>query len=303
MSYHPGEIEVQERAGVRLIAERNKGVYREMPDVAMDFLSSQPFLFLGAAEEDGTMWASAVFGVPGFVRASDPRTVIVGSLPADGDPLLRCLFAGNPVATIAMDFATRRRMRTNGMISAVGPASFTLQTDQVYGNCPKYIQAREWTLREGIQAESSTAGFMTLTKEALSLISRADTFFIASHHPESGADVSHRGGMPGFVVAEDNETLAFPDYRGNAMFNTLGNLNEYPQAGLLFIDFDSGSLLQLTGTVEIEWDVEGSPHDLLGTERIVRFHLERGRLMRNAMPLTWSPVQYSPANPKVRAEG
>lgn len=137
---------------------------------------------------------------------------------------------------------------------------------------------------------------MALPNEAIAIVSNAYTSFIASHHPEYGADVSHRGGMPGFIQAENDETLVFSDYKGNGMFNTLGNLNGYLQAGLLFMDFNSGSLLQLSGTAEIEWDVTKGRVSFPGAERLIRFRLDRGHLTRNAMPWNWSSAQFSPAN-------
>src|SRR3546814_14766932 len=70
---------------------------------------------------------------------------------------------------------------------------------------------------------------------------------------EQGADVSHRGGRPGFVrVTEDDgrSVLTIPDFSGNQFFNTLGNIAINPRAGLLFVDFATGDLLTLTGRSE-----------------------------------------------------
>jgi hypothetical protein len=67
----------------------------------------------------------------------------------------------------------------------------------------------------------------------------------------SGVDVSHRGGKPGFVRLDDDCTLIVPDFSGNCQFNTFGNLELNPRAGMLFVDFDRGNLLYLTGTAEV----------------------------------------------------
>ncbi|WP_261304990.1 pyridoxamine 5'-phosphate oxidase family protein [Paenibacillus andongensis] len=303
MTYHPGEIQVQERAGLRHIAERSRGIRSDIPDVAKIFLEQQPFLIIGAPKDDGTVWASALFGAPGFVKVVDPRSIALDGYTEVTDPITCGLRLGYPVATIAMDFAGRRRMRANGIITAVDRGRLEIATEQVYANCPKYIQARMWSPKEeGTILAQSNISFISLPNEAMAIVRNADTCFIASHHPEYGADVSHRGGMPGFIKTENDKTLVFPDYTGNAMFNTLGNLNGYPQAGLLFMDFDSGSLLQLTGTAEVEWDVSKSRFSLPGAERLIRFRLERGHLTRNAMPLNWSSAQFSPANPRTQEE-
>ena len=97
-----------------------------------------------------------------------------------------------------------------------------------------------------------------LDDAARALIAAADTFFVASRsRPEVGSggglDMSHRGGRPGFVGVH-GDTLAIPDFRGNRFFNTLGNLLGDPRAGLLFVDFASGDLLQLQGRADDRLD-------------------------------------------------
>jgi hypothetical protein len=79
----------------------------------------------------------------------------------------------------------------------------------------------------------------------------ADTFFVASAHPEQGVDASHRGGLPGFVQVLDQHRLRIPNFLGNSMFNTLGNFVSYLDAGLVFLDFDRSQVLQLSGRPEI----------------------------------------------------
>jgi hypothetical protein len=120
-----------------------------------------------------------------------------------------------------------------------------------------------------------------------SLIERADTFFIASWHGEGGADASHRGGRPGFVRVLDDRTLAFADYPGNNMFNTLGNLVGHPRIGLLFIDFERGDLVQLTGRARIQWEPQTT----------VRVELEEVRETPGGFPLRFSLLEPSPFNP------
>ncbi len=114
-------------------------------------------------------------------------------------------------------------------------------------------------------------------------IGNADTLFIASFHPEGGADASHRGGFPGFVRVIGDDQLVFPDYPGNAMFNTLGNLAEYPRAGLLFVDFTTGDVLQITARAHVESDFD------------VRLDVDEVRETRAASPLRFRLVEYSPA--------
>ena len=106
-----------------------------------------------------------------------------------------------------------------------------------------------------------------------------------------GVDVSHRGGKPGFVRVDENEAgtlLTLPDFRGNFFFNTLGNIVAYPHAGLLFVDYANGDLLQLTGHAQIVWDGPELGR-FLGAQRLLRVRVERSVWMPRALPLRWSP--------------
>ncbi|GGD50580.1 pyridoxamine 5'-phosphate oxidase family protein [Paenibacillus nasutitermitis] len=296
MKYHPDEIRIQERAGVRHIADRKSDIYSSIPLVAQSFLEAQPYFIMGAAQENGSVWATAIFDNPGFVQVMDARTLQIHAFPISNDPMYECITEGNHLGTIGIDFSTRRRMRTNGIVRKKETDGFVLEVHQVYSNCPKYIQAREIIKSNEPSGDRRGFALSSLTEDVLRWIHHADTFFIASHHPDFGADVSHRGGMPGFVQAEDDHTIVFPDYKGNSMFNTLGNFLSHPQGGLLFLDFETGDLLQISGTVEIDWGTS-SRNRFAGAERILRFHVEQAWLTLNGMPLTWRLPDYSPANP------
>src|SRR5262249_5180350 len=153
-----------------------------------------------------------------------------------------------------------------------GDAIF-LHLAEAYPNCPKYIRPRHLLVREpgrddlpGPPLRSSS-----LSPSQRGWIRRADTFFIASFHPRGGADASHRGGTPGFVRANADGSLEFPDYAGNNMFNTLGNIVEQPRAGLLFLDFDSGDALQLTGEASLDGSGEAVRSHAGAAKLVVRF--------------------------------
>lgn len=219
------------------------------------------------------------------------------ALPGDGDPLRGALGEGSEVGLVVLDLSTRRRLRLNGPASA-GADGFTLRTRQVYANCTRYIQARSCEPSGEHQASRAVSRTDALGDELQQWIGRADTFFIASAHPEGGADASHRGGFPGFVRVVDGRTLTWPDYDGNRMFNTLGNLVDNPRAGLLFLDFENGRTLQLSGTAFAAWDparAAGHP----GAQRLVDFSMEEAVVTDGATALRWRFVDYSPDNPWV----
>ena len=297
MKFHAGEIAVQSRACVGDEAARNgAGIHSQIPVPAYYFLQQRRFVFAGFADESGSVWCSILTGEPGFLQATPPETLAI-QLNANADHLLlRHLEREQDFGLLVIDFATRRRMRFNGKAHIID-SKIVLRTREVFGNCPRYIQMR--TIVETKNPLPSTPA--STACEALSplqseLITKSDTFFIATSFKETGADVSHRGGMPGFVQVLGPSLLAWPDYDGNKMFQTLGNLTVSPAAGLLFVDFDSGDTLQLTGTTEIVWDEE-AVRDVPGAQRLIRFHIERVISTSNVIPFTWKFIEYSPFNP------
>jgi len=184
----------------------------------------------------------------------------------------------------------------NGRVA--GPAwPLRIAVDEVFANCPKYIQRRALAGDGGSGARAaSTAVTDALTREQQLRIARADTFFIASSHPERGLDASHRGGAPGFVEVLDERRIAWPDYKGNAMFQTLGNLASDPNAGVAFADFASGDVLQLSGRAHVDWDPARAAR-FPGAERVVEFSIDEVRETPGALPLRAGAVEPSPFNP------
>ncbi|MDR5671235.1 pyridoxamine 5'-phosphate oxidase family protein, partial [Burkholderia cenocepacia] len=87
---------------------------------------------------------------------------------------------------------------------------------------------------------------------------------------ERQVDVSHRGGKAGFVRIGDDGVLTIPDFAGNLFFATLGNFRVNPRAGIVFADFETGDVLQMTGEAEVDLD---SPEiaAFQGAERLWRF--------------------------------
>lgn len=267
MFTHAGEVHVQHRAGYARDGLGSAGVGVRLPPPAREFLSEQRMLVLAGRDAAGAVWAEPLYGPPGFVRAEGERTVAVDALPR----LLR-LADGDDVGAIAIDPATRRRMRVNG-IARARQGGFAIEADQAFANCPKYITPR--SIRSEARHPASMSIEPSLTPAAREVIATADTFFVATAAAGLGADASHRGGEPGFVRVTGDHTVSWPDYRGNAMFMTLGNLHVDPACGLLFPDWTgTGPALHLTGRASTDWDpdrVAGFP----GAERIVDFTVER----------------------------
>ena len=304
--YHPGELVVQRRANEAELAQRNGGVLADViPMGALRFIGQQSLAILGSLDREGNVWASVLVGEPGFISSPEGQTVeldVTQRRSATDDPLWTNIGTNEEVGMLVIDLSTRRRLRVNGRIHPLDDTRFELTVRQAYPNCPKYIQRRHLFLPEGIartQTYASRRG-VALAEEQRALIASADTLFVASADPAHGVDTSHRGGQPGFVRVLDDRRIRIPDYVGNSMFNTLGNFVSYPHAGLVFVDFDNSRTLQLTGRVEILWDLDDPEDETGGTRRY--WDLEVEQWLETPLPrqLRWELLDYSPHDPRPR---
>jgi predicted pyridoxine 5'-phosphate oxidase superfamily flavin-nucleotide-binding protein len=287
-AFHAGEIEVQSRLDAREDAERvRRAMGSEIPLGIRAFIREQRLAVASSLDARDRPWASLLVGPPGFVEAVDAQLLRIAAAPAPGDPLAANLSVRPELGLLLIDLRNRRRLRLNGR-GLLSPDGVFLLADAVYANCPRYIQKRRLVADSDEQPRAARLA-SSLDARARALVAGADTFFIATWHPDGGADASHRGGRPGFVHVTDAQTLEFPDYPGNNMFNTLGNLAGQAGAGLLFVDFARGDLVQLAGRAEILWE----------PERAVRFSIEEVREIRAGSPLRFELVEPWPANPPV----
>ncbi|MBY8345024.1 pyridoxamine 5'-phosphate oxidase family protein [Streptomyces sp. KC 17012] len=292
--YHAGSRAVQDLVGVREDADHvGRAVGEGIKPVAAAFLELQPLLVLGAADPaTGAVWASPLTGAPGFVRATGPRQMsVTGGVPPT-DPLATALATalateGTQVATIALDPRTRRRMRLNGRLRPTA-RGFAVTAERVFSNCPRYIQRRQSYEVVADRSSGQARRGSELTDVQREFVESVDTFFIATVHGGE-VEVSHKGGNPGFLQASSPHELTWRDYPGNAMFLTLGNIALDPRAGLLFVDWSTGTVLQLTGEARTEFGEDA--------ERRVRFTVREVVETPAAVPLRWSAPEYSPANP------
>ncbi|MGR0064954.1 pyridoxamine 5'-phosphate oxidase family protein [Bordetella bronchiseptica] len=274
--WHGGELAMQERAGAReRMAQLGPRVIRDyMPQQHRDFFAQLPFMLLATVDAQGDPWASVLEGPPGFAHSPDERTLRLDAWPAGDDPARAGLAHGAGVGMLGIELSTRRRNRVNGHVAALDGQGFCVAVTQSFGNCPQYIQTRH--ARQAAPAPQPARWLAGLDAAARTLIGQADTLFVASYARQAGphaVDVSHRGGPPGFVHLR-GDTLTMPDFSGNRFFNTLGNLLANPRAGLVFVDFARGDLLQLCGRAEVLAEA-GAPAAYPGAQRLWRVHVER----------------------------
>ena len=300
--FHAGELALQQQAGSReqLALHGARIVQETMPLAHQAFFAQLPFMVVGAAAPDGQVWCGLLEGRPGFVHARDARTLRVQALAQVHDPLGAGLRVGAYVGMLGIEPGTRRRNRVNGRVLEFDAEGFSVEVRQSFGNCPRYIQLRETGLERPACDAPAPVLASRLQGEAVALVRRADTLFIASRAVEAqaggGADASHRGGRPGFVhVDASGQRLAWADFPGNRYFNTLGNLLLEPRAGLLFPDFDTGDLVHVTGRAEVLGAAQASA--LEGAQRAVLLNVDQVIHRPGALRQRWRLLEYSPYLP------
>lgn len=306
--FHTGERAVQQRAGEAAVAQRNAAMIADtVVTGARGFIAKQFMVVASSVDAQGRVWSSLLFGAPGFVQADDGRTIFI-RVPADardgGDPLWRNLANGKGVGLLFIETATRRRYRVNGWVQSDSAAGITVGVAEAFPNCPQYIQrrhVRQSGMQDGgsqlLDAGGALDGAAAETVRAV--LSGADTLFVGSNHAVHGPDASHRGGGAGFAMLLDDGIVRIPDYHGNGMFNTLGNIESDPRAGLLVPDFAGKRLLQLSGRATIRWD-QPDPMGLSGgTGRFWDLQVEQWVLRSAPQQAEWEYLDASPFNPAV----
>ncbi|MEO0971890.1 MAG: MOSC domain-containing protein [Pseudomonadota bacterium] len=322
--FHAGEKAVQTRAGVAESAELlgRRMIQPQMAPAHRLFLAHDPVLVVATTDAEQRPWASLVLGESGYLATPEAGLLVVERDPSiDGaDPLDASLSQGRPIGTLAIDFETRTRARQNGRIADTSATGFTVEVDEAYGNCDMYIQARAPSSPPAAPADAPAphpaspapaaaraqtppsaplaTKTQTLSREDAVLIADADTFFIATQATDendqvASLDASHRGGMPGFVLVAHESLLLFPDYPGNNMYNTLGNLALDERAGLLFVDFAEGTTLQLTGKGQLHWEAHHVSR-FPGAQRVIAFTIDEVRRREHAFVAPWQFGDYSP---------
>ncbi|MFN3438283.1 MAG: pyridoxamine 5'-phosphate oxidase family protein [Acidovorax sp.] len=314
-AFHAGEQALQQRVGLReRMAAIGPLVMRDhMPDQHRELFEKLPTLLLGALDDQGQPWATMLAGPPGFVHTPDAQQMDITTAPHAADPVLSRLSPGAPLGVLGLEPHTRRRNRMNGHVAAFSDAGLSIAVVQSFGNCPKYIQARE----PGLRAAVTPPGPMqvlgpALDTQALARIQQADTLFIASASAaqpggaqSEGVDVSHRGGEPGFVHAETTAhgvVLRLPDYPGNQFFNTLGNLAQHPLAGLLVVDYEGGGLLHIAARAELLWD-DAARALWPGAQRVLQLTVLRALWRPGVLPWRWTPPVAAPQFSALRRPG
>lgn len=293
VTWHPGERALQDLVGAgEVFAGLEPRIFHtSLTPQQREFFTQLRFLVVGTVDTDERVWATVVSGPPGFANTVDPTRFSVTGQPALDDPAAIGWRQGGSVAFLGIDFAMRRRFRVNGIIDTIEGNRADVLPRQVFGNCPKYIHPRSVSKEKQDVVPAPAFVRASLDVRSREIIGGADTFFVASYvdraDGERQVDVSHRGGQPGFVSLADDGWLVVGDYPGNRFFNTMGNMLLNPRAGMLFIDFATGDVLQIAGKTEVVVG-EADETETGEPDRAWRVFPDIVVLRANALPLRWT---------------
>ena len=302
--FHQGELEVQRLTGESHIATMiaQSGMMKsDIQTGNQEFIESQTMAFITSKDENNSLWVSMVSGEPGIFNIKDSQLLNIHLSDlhtTQKDILFKNITTNKEVGLICIDLSTRRRVRVNGTAS-ISDEILSIHVEQSYSNCPKYIQRRKSQKSLSKKSNPLISNTSELNSDMKNWIKNADTFFVGSAY-KNNFDTSHRGGLPGFIEILDNHSLKIPDYQGNSLFNTLGNFNADPGAGLLFIDFNQNKVLQLSGKVSLLFD-QKEESDIIrtgGTGRYWVFTIEKIIETQHHNPVDWEFIDSSPFNPK-----
>ncbi len=297
--FHAGEVAIQQQLGVaERMAEFGRRVVRDhMPDQHRQFYAQLPVLVVATVDDRGDPWVGLLEGAPGFATSPEPTRLALSVMPTRNDPVATGWHDGASIGVLGIELHTRRRNRVNGVLRGDGDG-FALHVEHSFGNCPQYIQARGLHAlpERDLASLPSPVHGERLDEATTAMIRAADTCFVASYvdHDDGrrSIDASHRGGKPGFVRVQ-GDRLSIPDFAGNLHFNTLGNFVINPRAGLVFVDFSSGDILQVSGRVVLDFEAE-DVRFFQGAERLWHLDVERWVLRRGALSLRGDIGEMSP---------
>jgi predicted pyridoxine 5'-phosphate oxidase superfamily flavin-nucleotide-binding protein len=123
--------------------------------------------------------------------------------------------------------------------------------ENLYHGGSRRLQDRFDTRRIADRLEEKTVRG-TIDDDDRAFIEARDMFFISTADEEGRPQCSYKGGDPGFVRVVDEHTIAFPNYDGNGMYLTAGNMLVNPHVGMLFIDFERRKRMRLNGVASVD---------------------------------------------------
>jgi ferredoxin-NADP reductase len=326
MPWHEGEVKMHKLTNVE---RQDNPTTPFLKAGAPQMLQRAPMLALGTIDELGRPWATVWGGqVPLAQVVAESVVGIRTMVDKKTDPVINVLFggkddgevvkeqgAGRMISALTIDLEKRKRVKLYGRMIAgavdrigpgndqetVGQVQLVVKIEQSLNNCPKYLNCKR--IYAVLPEPKLISESLTLPQQALDLIAKADTIFLSSCNHDNDMDSNIRGGPPGFVRVQSNDdsgtVLVWPEYSGNNLYQTLGNLQSSPKAGLVFPDFETGDVLYVTGDTEVLIGKKAS--SILSHSKLaVKLSLTGARFVQRGLPFRGELLERSPYNPRVR---
>ena len=290
-----------------------------------------PLMAIGTLDDQDRPWCTIWGGEPPFAQPVARSIMGIRTIvDSKHDPVVQAIYQGRDdgevmkedgkgrmISGLSIHLEERNRVKLFGRMvagalsamgeekegekSGVGQVQLVVNIEQSLGNCPKYLNCKR--IKPALPEPKLIHDSIKLGPEGLDLLGKSDMFFISSMHQHEDMDLNHRGGPPGFVRIESNNdsgaVLVWPEYSGNNLYQTLGNLQTDPKAGLVFPDFETGNVLYLTGQTEVF--VGNNANEVLSHSSLaVRFKVTGARFVEKGLPFRGEPAERSPYNPRVR---
>ena len=332
MSWSEGEKKMHELLQVPI--EDNPTSAMLTPQASF-MLQRAPLLAIGTLDDQSRPWTALWGGAPGFSESIGGGFVGTRTL-VDGkhDPVVQALVGSTPkgellqpqdggkmLSGLAIDLVTRKRVKIAGKMAAgtVREVDFEAgdnielpedvpktqnqiqmitKIEQSLGNCPKYLN--QYELRPTLITPKLIAQGANLSPEGNALINKADMFFLSTAST-TDMDTNHRGGPPGFVRIISPTRFIYPEYSGNRLYQSLGNLQLNPLIGITFPDYETGDVLYMTGTATVLVGTEAASI-MPGTNLAVRVDVTETRFVAQGLAFRGKRKidGSSPYNPLVR---
>ncbi|EED23081.1 oxidoreductase, FAD-binding, putative [Talaromyces stipitatus ATCC 10500] len=297
-------------------------------------VSRAPLIGLGALDANSRPWSTVWGGETGFSSVIDSDIVGMRALvDRVHDPVVQSLFGhseetgsirvdgqGKMISGVTIDLENRKRVKLygkvimgtledpegedeggRGLVGKRGHAQLVVKIEESLGNCPKYLHKKH--IIPALPQPKLISTSPKLPPQAIELINKADCFFISTYHQNTDMDTNYRGGPSGFVRIISNQpegaVLVYPEYSGNRLYQSLGNLMMNHQAGLVIPDFETGDAVYMTVTTEILIDDEAD-EVLERSSLAVKMTVVEARYVENALGFRGIPVDKSPYTPPVR---
>ncbi|KAG9666458.1 putative oxidoreductase, partial [Aureobasidium melanogenum] len=328
LDFHEGEKMMQKKLRV---PEMDNPTIPMLSPQASSMLQRAPLLAFGTLDSEGRPWTTVWGGRKGFSQSLGNSMIgIRTSVASKSDPVVEALVGRNDkgeivkeegegrlLSGLAIDLDTRKRVKLAGRMVAgtlgstngdkdsndhgqQGILQLVARIDESLGNCPKYLNRRD--ISPATTNSELISDSIPLDKRAVELINKVDLMFLSTNSGSS-MDTNHRGGPPGFVRClsqEDGCTqFVYPEYSGNRLYQSLGNMILDSKAGFCFPDFDTGSCLFVTGHAEVLFEKDAA-QVLPRSNLAVRVTITAARLVASVLPFRGNTSEFSPYNPVVR---